>query len=290
MAGRSEMVEEYVVTATLDATVDSNLRAAGFSGSMITPLRKELGRILLKRADGAEKAVFATTKASVGDVIRVFLPVSPVLYPSSDLKPVFVYEDKDIAVVDKPHGIASVPVKSHFKDSLASILGSVWGEFVYRPVGRLDKDTSGLIIVARNTLCANRLHQMQLYGKIEKFYTALVEGIMPESGEIDAPIALSSDGIRREVSSSGKSAKTLFTRIGISDHRSLVRFRLLTGRTHQIRVHSAYIGHPLAGDSLYNPAAYCEERLMLHCSRLSFPHPVTGKLIDCESTPPFSLF
>lgn len=283
------MVEEYVVTATLDASVDSNLRAAGFSGSMITPLRKELGRILLKHADGEEKAVFATAKASAGDTIRVFLPVSPVLYPSSDLRPVFVYEDADLAVVDKPHGIATVPIKSHYKDSLAGILGSVWGEYVYRPVGRLDKDTSGLIIIARNTLCANRLHQMQLDGIIEKYYTALVEGIMPESGEIDAPIALSSDGIRREVNVCGKSAKTLFERIAVYGNRSLVRFRLLTGRTHQIRVHSAYTGHPLVGDNLYNPEAVSGQRLMLHCSCLSFPHPSTGKQVVCKSPAPFGL-
>lgn len=283
MARGIEMVENYSVIATFDGTADDVLRAAGFSRTMVTGLRKEAGLIrVISEKNGAEKTVFATARVYKGDKINVSLPVFPVLYPASDLKPEFRYIDEDIAVVVKPSGVATVPVKSHYKDSLASILGAEWGEFVYRPVGRLDKDTSGLIAVARNALSACRMHELQLSGGIEKKYTALVSGLMPESGEIDAPIALSSDGIRREAAKSGKHAKTLFRRIGTINGDSLVEFTLLTGRTHQIRVHTAYIGHPIVGDKLYGDGKDGATRLMLHCSRLAFPHPTTGRTVEAE--------
>lgn len=275
------MVENYTVTAGFDGSVDDVLRAAGFSKTMTTQMRKEEGLIRVLSAKGDEKAVFATAKVRKGDTINVSLPVFPVLYPKSGLRPFFAYIDEDIAVVVKPSGIATVPVKSHFKDSLASVLGAEWGEFVYRPVSRLDKDTSGLIAVARNALSACRMHELQLSGGIEKKYTALVKGIIPESGEIDAPIALSADGVRREVSDSGKPAVTLFRRLYTVGENSVAEFTLLTGRTHQIRVHSAYIGHPVVGDSLYGSGDGAE-RLMLHCSHLAFPHPTTGEKIVAE--------
>ena len=283
MARGIEMVENYSVVAKFDGTADDVLRAAGFSRTMVTGLRKEAGLIrVISEKDGAEKTVFATAKVYKGDKINVSLPVFPVLYPESDLKPEFRYIDEDIAVVVKPSGVATVPVKSHYKDSLASILGAEWGEFVYRPVGRLDKDTSGLIAVARNALSACRMHELQLSGGIEKRYAALVSGLMPESGEIDAPIALSSDCIRREAAKDGKPAKTLFRRIGTINGDSLVEFTLLTGRTHQIRVHTAYIGHPIVGDKLYGDRTDGATRLMLHCSRLAFPHPTTGRTVEAE--------
>lgn len=283
------MVEKYLIPVLGDGTADGALRAAGFSRTAITQMRKELGLIVLLPHGDREsaRAVFATARVSAGDVLDVTLPVNPVLYPPSDLKPVFAYIDEDIAVVVKPSGVATVPLRSHYKDSLASVLGSQWGEFVYRPAGRLDKDTSGLIAVARNALAANLLHELQLSGGIDKRYTALVDGLIPESGLIDAPIALAADGVHREVAEGGKPAKTAYTRLSVYKDgdcaRSLVQFRLFTGRTHQIRVHSAYIGHPIVGDKLYNPDPDGAPRLMLHCSRLEFPHPITGKTVVCES-------
>lgn len=278
------MVEKYRITAYFDGSADDNLKAAGFSRSMITRLRKELGLIrVVSDTCPSGQSVFATAKVRKGDILEISLPVCPVLYPASDLSPDFAYIDDDIAVVVKPSGIATVPIKSHYKDSYASVLASAWGEFVYRPVGRLDKDTSGLLIVARSALAASRMHDMQKNGDIDKQYTALVQGIIPESGEIDAPLALSQDGHRREVSENGKSSKTLFRRLAVKDGNSLAEFTLLSGRTHQIRVHSAYIGHPVCGDTLYNPRAKEFSRLMLHCSRLAFPHPFTGNKIVVEN-------
>lgn len=285
------MVERYTVRCNFDGCAEDALRAFGFSGTMISALRKELGliRILREGENGEGTAVFATARVRTGDLLVVSLPVNPVLYPASGLSPEFVYDDEDVAVIVKPCGVATVPVRSHYKDSLASVLGSVWGAFVYRPVGRLDKDTSGLIAVAKNALAAKRMRDIQLAGMMVKKYTALTEGMLPESGEIDAPIALSADSVRREVNDSGKPAKTLFRRIASDGARSLVEFTLLTGRTHQIRVHSAYAGHPLVGDRLYNPDGRAAERLMLHCSELSFPHPRTGIQTVCKNAPTFSL-
>ncbi len=284
MARGAQMVENYRITARFDGSADDNLKAAGFSRSMITRLRKELGLIrVVSDTCPSGQAVFATAKVRKGDILKISLPVSPVAYPASNISPEFAYIDDDIAVVVKPSGIATVPIKSHYKDSYASVLASAWGEFVYRPVGRLDKDTSGLLIVARSSLAASRMHDMQNNGAIGKQYTALVQGIIPESGEIDAPLALSQDGHHREVSENGKPAKTLFRRIGIINENSLAEFTLLSGRTHQIRVHSAYIGHPVCGDALYNPRAKEFPRLMLHCSRLCFAHPFTGDNVTVES-------
>lgn len=275
------MVENYTVRAGFDGAICDVLRAAGFSNTMITQLRKEEGLIRVVDGQNGEKSVFATAKVRKGDTIKISLPVFPVLYPKSDQRPVFAYADDDIAIVVKPSGIATVPVKSHYKDSLASVLGSEWGEFVYRPVSRLDKDTSGLIAVARNALSACRMHELQLSGGIEKKYTALVKGFIPESGKIDAPIALSADGVRREISERGKPAVTLFRRLYTVGENSVAEFTLLTGRTHQIRVHSAYTGHPIVGDSLYGSGDRAE-RLMLHCSFLAFPHPTTGENVVAE--------
>lgn len=282
MARGSVKTEKYSVTASFDGSVADVLRAAGFSRTFVTELRKEEGLIRLVGSDGVGRSIYAVDRVEKGDVLALTLPVSPVAYPPADEAPEFAYEDDDIAVVEKPSGVAAVPLRSHFKDSLASMLACVWGEFVYRPVGRLDKDTSGLMIIAKNALAANRMHALQLNGGIDKTYTALAEGVLPESGEIDAPIALSADGIHREVSADGKPAKTLFRRLAVKDGRSVVQFTLLTGRTHQIRVHSAYIGHPLAGDELYNKGSGFD-RLMLHCSSLSFPHPATGKRLTVTS-------
>lgn len=279
------MVERYTVTATFDGAAADVLRAHGFSRTMITALRKQEGLIKVVRGGqtGDGQAVFATAHINKGDLLILTLPVNPVLYPLSDVMPVFRYIDDDIAVIDKPSGIATVPIRSHFKDSLAGVLANVWGEFVYRPVGRLDKDTSGLLIVARNALAACRMHEIQIAGKIGKTYTALVSGVIPESGEIDAPIALSGDGLHREVSDDGKTAKTLYRRIAVCGNNSLAEFTLLTGRTHQIRVHSAYIGHPICGDALYNPEINSAKRLMLHCSKLVFPHPSSGETVAVTS-------
>lgn len=284
------MVENYTVTALFDGTADDVMKAAGFSRTMITELRKQPGLIRVMRKGSHEKtAIFATARIERGDVLFLTLPVNPVRYPVSGLVPEFAFIDEDVAVAVKPHGVATVPLRSHYKDSFASVLANEFGEYVYRPIGRLDKDTSGLIAIARNALAANRLHESQLAGRIDKRYTALVEGIVPENGRIDAPIALASDGVHREVSDAGKPASTLFERLSTDGKRSLVRFTLLSGRTHQIRVHSAYIGHPLIGDALYNANADPSDRLMLHCSRLSFPHPTQDTTVTCESVAPFSV-
>lgn len=280
------MVERYSVVATFDGSAADVLRAAGFSRTMTTQLRKQEGLIRVLSEEG-ERTIYAIDKVKKGEKLALTLPVFPVTYPPADRPPVFAYEDGDIAVVVKPSGVATVPLRSHFKDSLASMLAVAWGDFVYRPVGRLDKDTSGLIAIAKNALAASRMHELQLAGRIDKTYTALAEGLFPESGEIDAPIALAADGVHREVSENGKPAKTLYRRIGTTDGFSVVEFTLLTGRTHQIRVHSAYIGHPLAGDPLYNAGSRAH-RLMLHCSRLVFPHPTTGKTVDVTSSFDFS--
>lgn len=272
------MVENYRFCAPFDGSVESNLREIGFSGSIITQLRKSKG--LVKTDDNSQTALIMPDKIKKDTPLAITLPVEPSSYPRAQTMPDFVYEDEYLAVVNKPPFVATIPVKSHYKDSLASVLANAWGDFVYRPVGRLDKDTSGLIVIAQTALSACILTRSD----ITKQYLALVEGKLEGSGEIDAPIGLSCDGIHREVSESGKPARTLYESVAFDGNNSLVRFTLLTGRTHQIRVHSAYIGHPLCGDKLYNPCPQGFDRHMLHCARLVFAHPLTEKILEFDDS------
>lgn len=278
------MTERYTFVAPIDDTLENNLKALGFSVSIITRLRKQLGLVCVLCCGKSCPKIMPDTVAK-GSVIEINLPVEVTAYPPSDLLPDFVYQDEYLAVVNKPANMVTVPVRSHYEDSLASVLQNAWGPFVYRPVSRLDKDTSGLLIVAKSALCASFLASSQ----ISKTYTAVVEGVLEGEGIIEQPIALSDDGMHRYVCSQGKYAKTHYKSLQNNDKFSLVEFKLFTGRTHQIRVHSAYIGHPLVGDALYNPCPGNYSRHFLHCSRLEFEHPFSHRKISLSSDSGFDI-
>ena len=232
---------------------------------------------------------FTTVALKAGDRIRVRLlekaEGSEAIMPAP-LPFEIVYEDEDLLVVNKPADMPIHPSFQNHGNTLADAL--TWhyqqhGEdFVYRCINRLDRDTTGLLIVAKHLLSASILSDMVGKREIHREYLAIVKGIPPENGTISAPIGRKKgSAILREVNfETGEPAVTHFARLEIRNGLSLVSLKLETGRTHQIRVHMGYIGCPLIGDYLYYPECSRISRQALHSHRLSFLHPITGKALS----------
>jgi 23S rRNA pseudouridine1911/1915/1917 synthase len=211
-------------------------------------------------------------------------------------KPRIVHEDDEIIVLDKPAGLVVHPARSHRGDTLADWLGdrAGGGEAERRGiVHRLDKDTSGLMVVARTEAAHRELSRQIKAREVVREYTALVEGALESrTGTIDAPLGRDRRRrTRRAVRGSGeREARTHFEVIEPLPADTLVRARLETGRTHQIRVHFAAIGHPVAGDPEYGTAGrHGLTRQFLHAARLSLRHPGTGQDLTFESPLPADL-
>lgn len=205
-----------------------------------------------------------------------------------------VYEDEDIIIINKAANMPIHPSQGNYDNTLANGIAYYYKEkgenFIYRCINRLDRDTTGLLILAKNKLSACILANMVSKREIHREYLAVTEGIVSEEGTIIAPIArLDGSTIERCVNfDHGDYAKTFYKRIDYKDNYSLVALKLETGRTHQIRVHMKYIGHPLVGDTLYNEKELNSNmyRQALHSHHLGFKHPVTKKYKEFYSTLP----
>lgn len=201
-----------------------------------------------------------------------------------------IFEDEHLMVVNKPSNTPIHPSMGNFENTLANGILYYFKEkqvdFVFRCINRLDRDTTGLLIIAKHLLSSSILSSMVQERKIHREYLALASGHIPIEGTINAPIArVDGSAISRCVNfQNGESAITHYRLIDSSKTLSLVALKLETGRTHQIRVHMKYLGHPLIGDYLYNPDYTLIKRQALHSYRLSFPHPITGQRMDF-STP-----
>ena len=207
-----------------------------------------------------------------------------------------VHLDEDLAVIEKPAGLVVHTAPSHKGETLVDLLGGIAGGGEGgRPgiVHRLDKDTSGLMIVARNEEALRKLARMVKAREVLREYTALVEGhLASRTGTIDAPLGRHRrQRTKRAVKGSGsREARTHFEVIEAFSADTLVHARLETGRTHQIRVHFAAIEHPVAGDPEYGAAGrYGLERQFLHASRLEFTHPSTEERLSFTSELPADL-
>jgi 23S rRNA pseudouridine1911/1915/1917 synthase len=211
--------------------------------------------------------------------------------------PRIVHSDEFLAVVEKPAGLVVHPAPSHtgptLVDQLAEILGG--GADPERPgiVHRLDKDTSGLLVVARDDETHAALQQLVREREVERVYLALAGGrLTSRTGTIDAPIGRSARQRHRMAVSGAASrqARTHFTVLELLPRETYLEARLETGRTHQIRAHFAAIGHPLSGDSTYGGVArYGLRRQFLHAHRLAFRHPRTGEPLEFTSPLPDDL-
>lgn len=199
-----------------------------------------------------------------------------------------LFEDGEIAVCRKPSDMPTHPSHGHFEDTLANALAYYYRDtpFVFRAITRLDRETSGAVLVARNALAAGRLSDAMKTGRIQKSYFALVHGETPPFGRIALPIRRREGSVMlREVSPDGAHAETLYRTLARGGGCSLIAVFPQTGRTHQIRLHLSVIGHPLCGDALYGREGDGFARTMLHAARLSFAHPTSGAPIAVYAPP-----
>jgi 23S rRNA pseudouridine1911/1915/1917 synthase len=206
-----------------------------------------------------------------------------------------LHEDGDVVIVDKPAGLLTVPTEAREKDTLWSrVLFYLQHRYGGRPyagiVHRLDKETSGAVVFARNREALHFLQARFREHVIEREYVALVAGTPPGEGSFDADL-VREPGLRRSVARPGQTGRRAVTHYRTLERlpgASLVAARLETGRTHQIRVHFAAAGHPVLGDRVYGPrdAEHEAPRQMLHARTLGFPHPVTGRRVAAESPLP----
>lgn len=208
--------------------------------------------------------------------------IPPVCAPLS-----IVYEDEDLIVVNKPAGMPIHPSLNNYTNSLANALAWYYQQqgkpFIFRCCNRLDRDTSGLTVVAKHLVSGNILSTMTKKKEVRREYLAVVRGhIVPESGTISAPLARKGGTIIERVVDfdRGEPAVTHYRLVREANGHSLVALQLETGRTHQIRIHLKHLGFPLVGDYLYNPDMEYISRQALHSFRLSFPHPITGEAMD----------
>lgn len=261
----------------------------------LSPLSRALANEQIKHGtvlvNGQVKKAKYTVQ--VGDCITYDLPEEEVVaYLPENLPLEIIYEDSDVAVVNKPQGMVVHPSAGHTSGTLVNALlyhikdlSTING--VIRPgiVHRIDKDTSGLLMIAKNDQTHQALAQELKAKKSLRQYLAIVHGNLPnDRGMIDAPIGRSEkDRKKQAVTAKGKEAVTRFTVLERFGDYTLLALTLETGRTHQIRVHMAYIGHPVAGDPLYGPRKTLSGNgQFLHASRLGFTHPTTGEELVFE--------
>lgn len=250
----------------------------GVSARLITKQKRvEMGITL----NGEHIRTIDPVKA--GDIVGLNIPddARPAI-PSQGTVTV-AYEDEDVIILEKPVDMPVHPTHGHYDDTLANALANYMAAqgktVVFRPINRLDKDTTGLVVVCRHAHGANMLH-----GHMDKTYYAVCQGELEGEGTIDAPIRRRENaGIRREVGEGGQRSVTHWKALCCREGMTLLEIALETGRTHQIRTHFADVmGMPLAGDPMYGGTTERIGRQALHCGRVSFDHPVTGQ--------PFELF
>lgn len=253
------------------------LRDFGVSSALLTKLKQSESGITLN-------GEFARTieKVYTGDTLKIVIESKGKMPKKLENNNVSVaYNDEDIIVLNKPPLMPVHESRNHQGDTLANVAACYMDDDnAFRAVYRLDRDTSGLVLIAKNELAA-----CKLAGKIEKDYYAVCQGALEENGTVNLPIAREGDSIiKRTVSEKGERAVTHWKAVKSNGKNTLVKFKLETGRTHQIRVHMSHIGHALLGDTLYGGDTAQINRQALHCKTIRFIHPVTEKniTVDCD--------
>ena len=239
-------------------------------------------------------------QAQNGDLVTILKKEEEVVTIQPENIPLdIVYEDDVLIVVNKPSGMVVHPSKGHYSGTLVNALlyhsnslSDSTSEEIYRPglVHRIDKDTSGLLVIAKNNDVHQKLAQQIAENKMNREYIAIVDGhFAHETGVIDAPLSRhQTNRLKRVVEKGGKHAVTHFEVLDSFADYSLVSCRLETGRTHQIRAHMEFIKHPIVNDPLYHPKGKnaSEFGQYLHARTLSFTHPVSGEVLNFQVEPP----
>jgi len=273
------------------AVLDILRSKLNFPSSIITFLKKKDRGIVL---NGTRVTVRKIVRQ--GDILELEYTDDTTLVEESDILPVnlpldIIYEDNDIIAVNKPAHMPTHPSHNHHDDTLANALRYYFDSrdipFIFRAVNRLDNLTSGIVLVAKNRLAAANLSRDIADGKVSKGYLAVLNGCpSEEAGEICAPIRRTAESIiTRAVCEDGAYALTKYSVLYKNDMFSLVQAFPITGRTHQLRVHFSHIGHPICGDTLYGYPSRFITRQALHAYKITFTHPVNGKLIKLTARP-----
>lgn len=246
----------------------------GVSTRIIQTLRHTPKSVFI---NGSESRVIDKVKTE--DKIEVFLPEkteAPLLW-ETELS--VIYEDEDLLIINKPSGVSVHPTRNHpngtLCNAIAAYLKNKGNEnFVARAVGRLDKVTSGVMVFAKNAFAASKLN-----GNLDKTYIALSEGVLEGEGTVNAPIYRPDiNKTIRAVGEQGNEAITNWKALECFENKTILEVRTITGRTHQIRVHCAHIGHPLVGDEMYGAKSTdYMKRAALHCFKVKLIHPIKNE-------------
>ena len=274
----------YTIPTEYDGrTLLSFLKEKHCSAPVITHLKRTEKGILLNGVWGRVRDILHTD-----DILTITLiedESSDNIVPTN-LPLDIVYEDEDILIINKSSNTPIHPSQGNYDNTLANAVAYYFKEkgeaFTYRCINRLDRDTTGLLILAKHMHSASILSNMVQKREIHREYLAIATGKVPQEGTIIAPIArVDGSTIERCVNEgNGEYACTHYKTLLNKNGYSLVSLKLETGRTHQIRVHMKYIGHPLPGDFLYNPDYTVINRQALHSHRLSFKHPITEEMME----------
>ncbi len=274
-------------------TVLSYLKERGYSSRVLAGLKRNPYGITIGR-----KRVTVQKQLRTGDTLTVRIANRESQVANEHILPVdlpltVLYEDEDVLVVDKPPHLATHPSLGNHGATLAGAVAFYMQgkEFVFRPVHRLDKDTSGAILLGKNAHSAGVLGEDLKKNQITRTYLAILEGALPQrSGTVDAPIArVPGSVLARRVDTAGERAVTHYKVLAESEGYSLVHLKLDTGRTHQIRVHMAHLGAPVAGDFLYGREDAALGRQALHSASVAFTQPVRGERISLRCPLPRDL-
>ncbi len=297
----------YAYVCTEEAFVEIQITSADAGKTILTLTRRDLGfsSALLKKLKFTEGGIlvngaFATVRYVLkeGDVLRFAMDdteedVSPYIVPAPLPLPV-LYEDTEITAVDKPPDMPAHPSFGHRLDTVANALAYRYAgkPYVFRPVNRLDRDTSGVMLTANTKLSAYKMAAAMQAGRIQKTYVAVLHGHLPEKeGRITSPIRRTAESIiTREVCAidapGAHTAETRYRVLAETDGYTVVLAYPITGRTHQIRVHFTSFGCPLVGDDLYGEPSSLIARHALHAVGTSFPHPKTGEILAVRAPLP----
>ncbi len=276
-------------------TVLSFLKQRGYSARVLSALKRNPYGITI-----GKKRVTVQKQLRAGDLLTVRIANKESQVANEHIPPVempltVVYEDEDVLVLNKPPHLATHPSLGNHGNTLANgvayYMQQQGKEFVFRPVHRLDKDTSGAILLGKNAHGAGVLGEDLKAKKVARSYLAVLEGTLPQQkGTVDAPIARKPGSVlARMVDPKGDHAVTHYEVLAEGGGYSLVRLVLETGRTHQIRVHMAHLGAPVAGDFLYGREDPALGRQALHSETLTFTQPVTGEQLSFRCPLPADL-
>lgn len=273
----------HITEQNSHSTIGSYLKEKGYPHAVMVHLKKTPESILLNG-----QWEYVNTPLHTGDLLEIKLiendsseKIPPIFAPFS-----IIYEDEDILVVDKPANMPVHPSLNHYENTLANAVCYYYANqgipYTFRCVNRLDKNTTGLTILAKHMLSSAILSQDVATKSIQREYLAIVQGETETSGTIDAPIGRKdASTIEREINyETGERAVTHYRKIDTKNGYTLLSLVLETGRTHQIRVHMTSIGHPLIGDFLYNPTSCELPRQALHSHKLTFLHPITKEPLE----------